>query len=46
MHHELKTPWDLVVIARPGASELGFADMVDQLSPLVSWLNRKNGAPA
>ncbi|MBN94510.1 MAG: ribonuclease P protein component [Deltaproteobacteria bacterium] len=42
MHHELKAPWDLVVIARPGAAELDFSEMAEQLRPLVTWLNRKS----
>lgn len=39
--HELSAPWDLVVIARPGAAELGLAEVEDELSQLVRWLNRR-----
>jgi len=44
MHPQLRRPWDLVVIARPGAADLEFSNVVDQLTPLVAWLNRKSEA--
>ena len=39
--HELDAPWDLVVIARNGAGELGLHDVEEELSELVAWLNRR-----
>jgi len=38
--HELKRPWDLVLIARAGAPELGLADVEGQLAEFVQWINQ------
>jgi RNase P protein component len=33
--------WDLVVIARPGAADLGLVDVEKQFDGLASYLNRR-----
>ena len=39
--HELNAPWDLVVIARPGAATLGLRDVEEEFGQLIRWLNRR-----
>lgn len=40
--HRLDDPWDLVVIARQGAPDLGLADVEEQFDALIRYLNRRS----
>ena len=40
--HRLDSPWDLVVIARPGSPDLQLRDVDEQFASLVSYLNRRS----
>ena len=40
--HRLDDPWDLVVIARSGAPDLGSADVEGQFDALIQYLNRRS----
>ena len=40
--HRLDDPWDLVVIARSGAPDLGLADVEGQFDALIQYLNRRS----
>jgi ribonuclease P protein component len=39
--HDLLAPLDLVLIARPGAPELGLVDVESELGVFVAWFNRR-----
>ena len=39
--HDLVAPLDLVLIARPGAPDLGLADVKEELGVFVAWVNRR-----
>lgn len=39
--HDLGRDWDLVIVAQPGAAELGLADVERELSEFVAWINRR-----
>jgi len=41
-HHRLMDPWDLVVIARPGSSDLRLGDVQGQFESLVAYLDRRS----
>ncbi len=42
--HELSVPADLVLIARPGAPDLGLGDVEQELGAFVVWFNRRHTA--
>jgi ribonuclease P protein component len=44
-HRELKRPWDLVIIARAGAPELGLSDVEQELDEFIRWINRARSGP-